>query len=130
MKRLILSALGVAILAIGISTALPVQTRPQPAAAQQASDKYDGDCTGTETAGRCADKPFDHSTCQYPDRWTNPVDGCDNSDPAVPECIKAASTEQGEKDCIAYYTAQHQPALPVVEQPKPAPAKVSECGGK
>lgn len=28
---------------------------------------------------------FDHSQCQYPDRLTNPIDGCDNSDPAVPE---------------------------------------------
>lgn len=25
---------------------------------------------------------FDHSQCQYPDRVTNPVDGCDNSDRA------------------------------------------------
>jgi len=123
MKRLILSALGIAILAVGISTALPVQTRPQPASAQQTSDKYDGDCTGTETAGRCSDKPFSHEYCQYPDRWTNPADGCDNSDPAVPECIKSFSTKAGEDACIAAFVAQH-------EQPvTTAPAK-AECGGK
>lgn len=62
---------------------------------------------------------FDHSNCQYPDRWTNPVDGCDNSDPAVPECIKAFSTEQGEKDCIAEFVKQNDPAAmsdqPVME---------------
>ena len=34
--------------------------------------------------------PFDHTLCQYPLRSTNPIDGCDNSDPAIPECqIKA-----------------------------------------
>lgn len=53
---------------------------------------------------------FDHSQCQYPDRWTNPIDGCDNSDAAVPECIKAFSTEQGEKDCIAEFVKQNDPA--------------------
>lgn len=108
MKRLILSALGIAILAVGISTALPVQTRPQPASAAQ---------------------PFDHSNCQYPDRWTNPVDSCDNSDPAVPECIKAFSTKAGEDACIAAFVAEHEQPAPI-ETVTPAPAKVSECGGK
>lgn len=56
MKKLFLSAVAVAILAIGISIVLPTKTQPQPANAQQAIDKYDGDCTGLETAGRCADK--------------------------------------------------------------------------
>lgn len=46
---------------------------------------------------------FSHENCQYPDRWSNPANGCDNSDPAVPECIKEFSTEQGEKDCIARF---------------------------
>lgn len=126
MKRLILSAVVVAFAIVGITSLLPVQTRPHPAfAGAGASEKYDGDCTGTETAGRCADKPFDHSNCQYPDRWSNPVDGCDNSDPAVPECIKAFSTKEGEDACIAQFVADHeQPA----DQPKPAPA--TECGGK
>ena len=27
---------------------------------------------------------FDHSGCQYPDRSTNPPNGCDNSDPCDP----------------------------------------------
>lgn len=96
-----------------------------PVQAQQPNDKYDGDCTGSETVGRCADKPliFSHENCQYPDRWSNPVDGCDNSDPAVPECIKSFSTKAGEDACIAAFVAQH-------EQPNPAPVEVSECGGK
>lgn len=108
MKKLILGALALAIVIVGISAAMPVQMRPQPASATQT---------------------FDHSNCQYPDRWTNPADGCDNSDPAVPECIKAFSTEQGEKDCIAYYAAQH-PTTPIVEQPKPAQPQAAQCGGK
>lgn len=87
------------------------QNQPQAAAAQPA---------------------FDHSMCQYPDRWTNPPDSCDNSDPAVPECIKAAFSQQSEADCIAYYVAQHQaPTTPIVEQPKPAqPTEAVQCGGK
>lgn len=28
---------------------------------------------------------FDHSVCQYPDRASNPVDGCDNSDLVNPD---------------------------------------------
>lgn len=31
---------------------------------------------------------FDHSVCQYPNRLSNPANGCDNSDPANPECMK------------------------------------------
>lgn len=104
MKKLFLSAMAVAMLALGIVTLLPAETRTAPASAQQ-SDKYDGDCTGNETVGRCADKPV----CQYPDRWSNPPGGCDNSDPAVPECIKAFSTKAGEDACIAAFVAEHEP---------------------
>ncbi len=88
MKRLILSALGASILIVGISTVMPVQTQPQPASASQPS-------------------VFDHSNCQYPDRWSNPVNGCDNSDPAVPECIKSFNTKEAEDACIAAFVAQH-----------------------
>lgn len=124
--KLILAGLSSAIVAVGIMTVMPVQTQPQPAGAQQQSDKYDGDCTGQETVGRCADKPliFSHEHCQYPDRWSNPVDGCDNSDPAVPECIKSFSTKAGEDACIAAFVAQH-------EQPNIAqPSEAAQCGGK
>lgn len=50
-------ALGIALLMIGISLALPAQTRPQTTTASQ-SDKQEADCTGAETEGRCADKPL------------------------------------------------------------------------
>lgn len=116
MKRLILSALGIAILAVGMSTALQVQTPIQPASAQPVSDKSDGECTGNETAGRCADKPFSHEYCQYPDRWSNPVDGCDNSDPAVPECIKSFNTKANEDACIAAFVAQQEQTNPAQPQ--------------
>lgn len=36
---------------------------------------------------------FDHSNCQYPNRLSNPPDGCDNSDPARPECMKFGTEE-------------------------------------
>lgn len=42
-------------------------------------------------------KPFDHSQCQYPDRTTNPPNGCDNSDPADPYCAAKGLPE----DCRA-----------------------------
>lgn len=48
--------------------------------------------------------PFDHSNCQYPNRETNPPNGCDNSDPACPETIKYG------------YDCQPTPQTPVVEQ--------------
>lgn len=125
MKRLLL-AIALAFALVGISAVLPVNSRPEPVKADF-SDKYDGDCTGNETEGRCADKPaFDHSNCQYPDRWSNPVNGCDNSDPAVPECIKAAYSKESEDACIAAYVAQQQPTTPsTVPESNP-----NTCGGK
>lgn len=38
---------------------------------------------------------FDHSRCQYPDRTTNPANGCDNSDPCDPAQVKG-----GSGDCL------------------------------
>lgn len=64
-SKLILAVLSVSILIVGVSVALPPEAKPQPASAQQ-SDKYDGDCTGHETAGRCADKcPLDTDQGAY-----------------------------------------------------------------
>lgn len=118
LRKALLAGLGVVILIVGVSVAMPVQTHPQPANAAQ-SDKYDGDCTGNETAGRCADKPlvFDHSNCQYPDRTTNPPNGCDNSDPCDPANVKGGSGECKDNN------ENHTPIV------TPAPAK-AECGGK
>lgn len=107
--KLILGALGISITIVGVALALPAETRTQPADAAQA---------------------FDHSQCQYPDRWTNPADGCDNSDPAVPECIKAMYSKAAEDACIASFVdanKQPQPVKPVAPEPsKP----VNQCGGK
>lgn len=106
MKRfkLILATLGASIAVTGVSIALPVQTHTQPAGAQQVVT-------------------FDHTNCQYPDRWSNPPGGCDNSDPAVPECVKDFSTKVGEDACIAAFVAEHQPKPEPVEYPV-------EFGGK
>lgn len=56
MKKHILTVLGILIVAFGVNIIMPAQARPQPVSASDVSDKYDGDCTGHETAGRCADK--------------------------------------------------------------------------
>lgn len=97
-KRLLIGTLLGALALVVIYSALPTN-------AQQT-----GNCVGKDIHDVCApiQTSFDHSNCQYPDRWTNPVNGCDNSDPAVPECIKAFSTEQGEKDCIDAFVKQHE----------------------
>ena len=103
-------AIGLTVAIIGVAAAKPPETRTAPAGA--------------------IEQPFDHSNCQYPDRWSNPVDGCDNSDPAVPECIKSFSTKEGEDACIAAFVAEmQQPALPV-QQSNPAPEQAAQCGGK
>lgn len=47
---------------------------------------------------------FNHAVCQYPDRWSNPENGCDNSDPAVPECIKDMYSKSAEELCIQQYS--------------------------
>ena len=56
---------------------------------------------------------FDHSNCQYPERWSNPPNGCDNSDPAVPECIKGISTESAEKACIDAFVKRYNDTQPI-----------------
>lgn len=90
-----------------------------------------GDAKSPAYSGAGATTTFDHSNCQYPNRWSNPVDGCDNSDPAVPECTKAWSTEEGEKSCIDAFVKAHQEpkTVPVQQTPATTPT-VSECGGK
>ena len=58
----------------------------------------------TAQAQTAATPEFDHSNCQYPNRETNPPNGCDNSDPACPETIKYG------------YDCQPTSQTPVVEQ--------------
>lgn len=112
--KLFLATLAVAFLLIAISAAMPVQTQPQPTGAQQ--------------------QAFDHNNCQYPDRWSNPPNGCDNSDPAVPECIKAFSTKAGEDACIADFVEQNKGTAEkreaIKEHSKPFQQPANQCGGK
>lgn len=66
---------------------------------------------------------FDHSECQYPERLSNPVDGCDNSDPARPECMKF-----GTEECDLPYLDGSEP----VQQENASPAapqavEISNC---
>lgn len=57
---------------------------------------------------------FDHSNCQYPDRASNPPDGCDNTDPACPLEIKGGS-------CDNYVPPEAETAPWVPEEPTPPP---------
>ena len=112
MKKFILGTIALSLLIVGITSILPNETRPQPANA-------------SDTA------PFDHNNCQYPDRWSNPVNGCDNSDPAVPECIKSAFSKQSEQACIdAFVKSKELEVITPIDQPAIEPANPIECGGK
>ncbi len=100
----------IVIVALALNILAPVETKTQPASAVSPA--------------------FDHSSCQYPYRWSNPVDGCDNSDPAVPECIKGFDTQEGEQACIADFVKQHETA-PTVEPVQSVPeTKVTNCEAK
>lgn len=105
-RKAFIAVLSAAILAVGITTVLPAQSRPQPAAAQQAA-------------------PFDHSQCQYPDRTTNPADGCDNSDP----CDPASAAKGGSGDCAPVGTAEKQQAIAEHDAAFQAQQPVNQCGG-
>ena len=69
------------------------------------------------TPAQISAQTFDHSQCQYPDRTTNPVDGCDNSDPCDPANVKG-----GSGDCSDVVTPQPviEPVAPVTQAPEPA----------
>jgi hypothetical protein len=98
--RFVVITIAMALAMLLILSLFPVQTEPKP-------------------AGATPQPPFDHSNCQYPDRWTNPPRGCDNSDPAVPECIKAFSTKEGEEACIREFVKANDPAAaePIFPEP-------------
>lgn len=73
--------------------------------------------------------PFDHSGCQYPNRLSNPPNGCDNSDPARPECMKF-----GTEECDLPYADGSTPiktenVVPAASQSETATKPVT-CAGK
>lgn len=76
----------------------------------------------TSRSAYAAEPVFDHSNCQYPNRLSNPVNGCDNSDPARPECMK-----DGTEDC-SIVKDDTQPIFETETPPAASPAvKISNC---
>lgn len=71
-----------------------------------------------------ASAEFDHSQCQYPNRWSNPSDGCDNTDPAVPECV-GYPTQKAEQDCIDKLTSGNK-QITIIEVKKAPIKKIVE----
>lgn len=69
-----------------------------------------------------ASEPFDHTQCQYPDRLSNPPDGCDNTDPARPECMKV-----GTEDCSIPKPVEQVPEPTKAENVAPAPSHAVEA---
>lgn len=104
-KKAAVLVLATVSLYMGASIVMPVETRPQPAQA-------------TDTA------VFDYSGCQYPDRTTNPPDGCDNSDPCDPANVKG-----GSGDCTPIGTAEKQEAIAEHSAPFQPAGPVTQCGG-
>lgn len=79
----------------------------------------------SHTTYAAAAEPFDHSDCQYPNRLSNPPDGCDNSDPARPECMKG-----GTEDCGLPYADGSTPINPANVAPAASESvKSSTCTG-
>lgn len=113
-----------AVVAMAITAAIvlimPLETTPRVASAQQAAN-----CVAKQDGQLCEAAPVDKINCQYPTRWSNPAGGCDNSDPAAPECIKEFSTKQGEDACIAALTADQDKQLNPEQVTEPA-----QYGGK
>jgi hypothetical protein len=68
---------------------------------------------------------FDHSQCQYPERTTNPPDGCDNSDPANPYCaVKGLPEDCKEPE----QPVQNTSPTPNTTELEPKKEEVSQCG--
>ena len=61
-----------------------------------------------------AETTFDHSQCQYPNRLSNPANGCDNTDPACPAEIKGGTCEN--------YQPTEQELAPYVPETTQQPA--------
>lgn len=78
-----------------------------------------------KTTYAAAQPVFDHSNCQYPNRLSNPPDGCDNTDPARPECMKF-----GTEDCSLPYNDGTIPTTPASVAPAASQSvKTSTCTG-
>lgn len=126
--KLICEAVGLAIVITGATALLPVQTKPQPASAAVASDKYDGDCSPTATVGRCADKcPAPTAEGAYNQLGTDPTTGA-----AICHFVFANACPYSEAvsadDPLCY---KNQPQQPAVTTPvTPAPVPTNQCGGK
>lgn len=120
---------GILIVSLGINVVMPAQTKPQAASAAEASDKYDGDCTGHETAGRCADKcPADTAEGVYY------LQGYDKDTGAAVcrleyyhACPYADSVSADDPLC-AKLQAQQQPAQTPTATTTPATPS-NQCGG-
>ena len=56
MKTKLFLAAVITLIAVDVAFAIPMSKTNAQASDVTQSDKYDGDCTGLETAGRCADK--------------------------------------------------------------------------
>lgn len=120
----ILAVIALSFVIAGATALLPVQTRPQPAYGAGASDKYDGDCDPTNTAGRCSDKcPADTAEGAYNQLGTDPATGA-----ALCHFVYANAcpyTEAVSADDPMCYKAQvsQQQTPPVATNP-------NQCGGK
>jgi len=73
----------------------------------------------TMSSVRATAPAFDHSNCQYPYRASNPLNGCDNTDPACPLEIKGGTCEgyNPTPKQLAPWVGSNNQAPAIVEQP-------------
>lgn len=125
LKLAFLAVLSAAMVALSIWTILPVYVATQPASAQQASDKYDGDCTGMETAGRCADKcPADTAEGAYYLQGYDKTTGAAVCRLSYYHACPYADSVSADDPLCAKLQAE-QPAQPVSTPAVPS----NQCGG-
>lgn len=116
MKKLILGAIALAIMIIGISAMLPVQTRPQPANASETMQE----CPPPTSKGAYHVQGYDKVTGEVVCGFTyfNECPYFAGAEAGTPECEKGKPTPK-----------QLEPWKP--EQTKPAqPKEAAQCGGK
>lgn len=127
-SKLIIAAALVTVLNIGLAVFSPLHSAaPQPVSA--ASDKSDGDCDPTDTAGRCSDKcPAPTAEGAYNQLGTDPTTGA-----AICHFVFTNACPYSEAvsadDPMCY---KNQPAgtQPVTTPPAATTPTVNQCGGK
>lgn len=130
MKRLIFAALMVTALTVGVGFAFPAYSRTQPVQADS-SDKYDGDCQPSDTAGRCADKcPAPTADGAYNQIGTDPATGAAICHFVFTNACPYTEAVSATDPLCAKAEANQAPAVTTPPATTTPVAPATQCGGK